>query len=163
MKSKKALYFLIPLVVLVWGLIILRVLKMTHPMADDNAFANRTVATGDSVKVRRLQRLNLNYADPFLKDIHVFSSSDQENNETYSVFKTNPEPPKKVVRWPNIIYNGLVENSKNRMAIVQCDNKTFIVGKDQVIGQLEVLSVFSDSIIVKNEEEKRTFIKTDKK
>lgn len=158
MKGKKSLFLLLPLVAVIWGLIIYRMVDFTKTKPHIFNSGNADVLSSDSVLYPKQQKLLLNYSDPFLKNI-AQSSKAENSNGAISLFKTNPEPEKKVVVWPTISYGGIIENKSGQLAIIKIDEKKIVTSQSQTVGGMVIKYIYRDSIVIEKEKELKTFFK----
>lgn len=158
MKNKKALYILVPLVLGIWSLIIFRVFDLTQ---NQSMVINKNVLPiikSDTLMYRKTEKLLLNYTDPFLKNIPKKSVSENQSG-TVSLFKTNPEPKKRVVNWPEIKYRGIIANKNKRLAIIKINNRKVVTASNKTINGITVKTIYNDSVIIEKEKEFKTFYK----
>ena len=157
MKNKKSLYILIPLVAIVWGLIIFRIIKMTQNDAYVLPQQSKAYVKKDSIVIPKLKKLNLNYPDPFLKKEAI--SGEMQEKEFHSLFYNNPEPEKTKVEWPDIVYKGMVENGKAMLGVVEIDKKRHLLSAQDQMEELTLIKIYTDSIIFEKKNEQKTFYK----
>lgn len=158
MKSKKSLYILIPLVVVVWGIIIFRVLNMTGNPEINNVLEFHVANDTDAIVFEKPKKLLLNYADPFLKNLP--KAEKQSKNSGYvSLFNNNPEPKIKEIDWPEVNYQGIIENKNKKVAIIKINDKKYLVSNGQNIKEMRVEGLYKDSIIFEKNKEIKTFYK----
>lgn len=157
MKGKKSLFLLLPLVAVIWGAIIYRLVDFTKtkPIINNK---NVAVLAADSILYPKQKKLLLNYSDPFLKNI-AKNSEAENSNGAISLFKTNPEPEKKVVVWPAISYGGIIENKSTQFAIIKIDEKKVVTSQGQSVSGMVIKYIYKDSIIIEKEKELKTFFK----
>ncbi len=160
MKKKKSIYILLPLVILVWGAIIAKVL---FNFSDSDAVNTTTKAIHAPDKTQKNVidsfSLYLNYADPFLGKMS--NSNNSTNSQTQSFQNIKEGIVKKPQQWPNIKYYGLVKNSKTRAlkANISVNNKMFILKEKEKIENLRLEMISIDSVIFSLKYEHKTFFK----
>lgn len=158
MKSKKSLYILIPMVLGVWGIIIFRVLDMTRVPATEKTFEFIIANNTDSLILEKPKKLLLNYSDPFLRMLPK-AEKDRENAGAISLFNNDPEPERKEIIWPEIKYQGIIENENKKVAILKIDEAKFLVSKSQIFNGMTVKMIYKDSIAIEKNREVKTFYK----
>ena len=152
MKNKKQVFFLLPTVALVWGLIIYKVINGAS--SDHTAYksVNKVAAsTNPVVSTDKSYTLVLNYDDPFGKV--------SKPRTKKSVQPTAKPIKKKVVKaeTPEIdlskfIYQGMVQNagSKQKIALVLVNNQMKMVKKGDLIDEeCKVVEIRKDAIQIK--------------
>jgi hypothetical protein len=171
MKNKKATYMLLSLVVCIWGIIGIRIYKHIHDSDNDeynaiSAINNSTYIPDSSKNVE----LKLNYKDPFLKRNVVVArstSTPQINKNRTSanirnrVSRPNQPVHKKMKSWPDIQYSGLILNDKTNeeLGLVQIGSQSFLIRNGDIREKIEILAIFADSVIVRYEDDQKTFLK----
>jgi hypothetical protein len=158
MKSKKSLYLLLPLVALIWGLIIYRIIQYTHPTTDNFDPRPLLPLVQDTITYPKQTKLLLNYADPFLKILST-EKCDKNPSEFASLFQNNPEPVLKEADWPVIAYKGMVKNGHDPLGIIEIDNKKTLVSNGSQLENLIVAKVYNDSIVISLDKKTKTFYK----
>jgi hypothetical protein len=160
MKNKKVIYILLPLVILIWGTILYRILKNIAP--------EESVSSGKSyipsLETARADTFSLiaDYPDPFLSRTSAPAPEPQSIaplQPREPVIK--PEPVKPVITWPSVKYSGIIRNIKNdrQLGVLQINGKDHLVSQNQSIGGIEVLQVYKDSVLLLYSGEKKVFRK----
>ena len=167
MKNKKFIWILLPGVLIIWGLIFFQVKKAVsssnQPLVrvapvEQQHFVNQDTST---------YRLRLNYDDPFLKNRRPLVRAQTTTNPTPTqpkmakpkVMKTVTKLP---LKWPNIIYRGLISSKKGNKSIylLEVDGASILMTAGELRDHLRLLKVYKDSVRIEYKgEEKRTFIK----
>lgn len=151
MKNKKHIYFLIPAVALVWGLIIYKVISGVSSGDPSNQQINKVVASDViEVKPNEPYTLALNYDDPFGK-----ISKTTVKKTTRTKVSTAKKPAKKVEK-PEIDlskykYQGMIQNagSKQKIALVSVNNEIKMVKEGDLIDEYKVVEIKKDAIQMK--------------
>jgi hypothetical protein len=151
MNSKKTIYILLPLAVVIWGFIIFRVMEQVDPDVEiSGSVLPVPKFQGDSLQKKGFKLL-LNYADPFL--------SNEVEREMDLIPEQNPNPESHKMRtwyWPNMQYGGCIQNKRKAVGILQLNSKNLLVQEGKVYDGYEVSKIYTDSIVMKREKEKRT-------
>lgn len=169
-KNKKSLYILIPLTLMVWGIIGYRILN--HVRSEDNTVVYSKTNISDANLFENTPDtffIENNYADPFLKGTFSVSRRPDPVKQT-SNKKPTPTPNRiamrrrmeeQNLRWPNVIYNGLIINEKDQTQTVLVS----INGKQKLMKPLEecdgvkVLKIYNDSLRIGYQEQEKSIAK----
>ena len=143
MKGSKSLYFLLPAVLFVWGLIGYRFMNMTG----DTSYEAPTPILIPTAKTEQSQpndrELVLDYPDPFLSNPKYSLESDEKEIEKSPQIKEDPYK-----NWAPLKYQGQISHSKrnNRVAIVEIAGTRYLMELgDDVLGY-ELVSLNQDSV-----------------
>lgn len=155
MKNKKVMYFLVPLVIIVWGAIILRLIAYYKGDAEVQEPLNIISTIKDKSNVPDTFSLILNYRDPFLSDVWV---SDEEvivpeGIQTIPIANQDVVPQKKItesIPWPKLVYGGIIENRKNSRTIIimSVDGKERLMCSGDEYANVKVAKIYWDSVKV---------------
>ena len=144
MKNKKLMFVLLPVVVVVWGVIIYRVV---NAMMDDEPTVLETISVSNRIQKEVIRyELALNYSDPFLGPSRVVS---RPKKSTKKVSKPRKRTVKQAtVKRPIIRYNGRIENTSSNEArhLISVDGQSHIVTLEQDIAGVVLKKVFTDSV-----------------
>jgi hypothetical protein len=153
MKNKKLTYFLIAIVLGVWGLILYRIFDAVGATDD----APMPVATKQGKEVfndfsipKDTAKLLLNYRDPFgitkPKDTTIKISGEISRKN----ISTTPKP---VMNWSFISYSGYVRNptSKKLIALVSINGQNITLAEGETKNQVKLLKNLRDSIKISYE------------
>lgn len=162
MKNKKLLYILIPLVLLVWGVILYKIFNVVNVSDSNEVLKSIVIVSPSNENLIDTFSIHPNYRDPFLskraKKIII-----SENKAT--IIAATPKLIKKIIaplpKWPNLVYGGLIknQNSNKQLALVQINGQSNIMKIGDIVGEIELTKIFSDSIEVKFQKEKRFVMK----
>ncbi len=173
MKNKKLQYILIPVVLLVWGLIIYRVVDFTK---QDDPVEPQIVSNiqpkQNNGYAQDTFSLHANYHDPFLKNvrytrpIYKNANTSNEKKEKKKV-KTKPESNIALrrdilenIRWPEIKYGGIVQNTQSgdKVGLIEVDKREFLIRKNDSVQRIFIKDIYKDSVIVIYKEKHKTFV-----
>ncbi len=160
MKKKKSIYILLPLVILVWGAIIAKVLfNLSSSDAVNTEAKSIHIPEQAQKNVIDSFSLYLNYVDPFLGKMSSSNNSTKPQTQLFQNLKEGII--KKPQQWPNIKYYGLVKNSKTRAlkANISVNNKMFILKEKESVENLRLEMISIDSVIFSLKYEHKTFFK----
>ncbi len=149
MKNKKNLYFLVPAVLFVWGVIIYRVVDFTSD--GDADFTPRTYATPlrENQETEQYQ-LKSSYPDPFLKTLTsadgVTSLNDKIDNQEQPQTQETTTP----ITPLNIQYRGFITESGTnaRIALLVIEGKEVFLKKGEQLDAFVIKQIQSDSISI---------------
>jgi len=169
LKNKKAIYLLIPLNIAIWGFFIYRIYK---GFADsEELVVNETKIKGDGGGIRdtTTYKLNLNYKDPFLKDVPKTQNHSNLGGNTpkeLPVKKTELKvkvttatvTPKPI---PEIKYLGLIKNSTSGVstALVSLNGQSKLIKANEVLDGVTFKSFDNTELIAVFGKEKITIKK----
>ncbi len=156
LKNKKSLYFLIPAVVGLWGLIIIRLFEFsTDENLDPIGGFDRYVDKVDQEEQIEVQ-LNLNYPDPFLKGLQPAKTRPRINN-TETLGKQIKPPSEKKEELPDDLidkftYSGYMNSGSNnlKVGLLDFDGEVLLVSTGDVVEGFEIGAIEKDSILLVN-------------
>lgn len=156
LKNKKALYVLLPLVLLIWGIIFYRVFSAIAPAEPMpvESFQIGSVLQGagssDTFSIKN------DYRDPFLaKPVSVsLPAAAKKILKKESI----PAPP---VVWPVIIYKGMIRNHQTgkQVYLVSVGGQESMMKPGDVLAEAELSRAFRDSIEMVYKKEIKIFKK----
>ncbi len=159
MKNKKNLYFLVPAVVLIWGMIIYRVLDFQTE--DPVGSVARPFVVGDTEHADEDYRPAFNYPDPFLKKLNTVqvasTSPVEEEPETVMELPKADTPP---VTY-DIAYKGYVTPSgaTGRVALLLINGKEVFLKRGESYEDFRVSRIYSDSVMIAVADERISIVK----
>lgn len=160
MKNKKTLYFLLSAAILIWGLVFYRIFSAVISENSTNLpLENISV----DIEKTTLDTFSIyaDYNDPFLKKNWSFIDEVKlESNKSQKKNKETIEKQQQIINWPKISYGGLVKNQKSNKQVVllTIDGNSHLMNAGETISGISLIKVFTDSIEVLFEKDKR-FIK----
>jgi len=148
MKNKKLTYFLIAIVLGVWGLILYRIFDAVGD--NDDTIAPVAVkqakeAFNDFSLPKDTAKLLLNYRDPF----GITKPKDTTARIRKAVsFKNTVVPTKPTMNWSFISYSGYIRNpsSKKLIALVSINGQNITLAEGETKSQVKLLKNLRDSI-----------------
>lgn len=158
MKNNTTKYLLVIFVVVVWGLIFYKVVKLVK--SSDVPRRNNLVSTNEESANKNVDTFNIiaNYADPFLKRSILVRSSNTIVGKNEKPQTRNTE--KKVVllkNWPNISYAGLVSSfmGNKSTALISINGESCVMKKGDILKDIELITITKDSVKLKFQNEFR--------
>ncbi len=157
MKSKKGVYFLLVVVLAIWGSVIYKLFFQNK--GGDDYVMNRPVFVPEQIDLTSLNDtffIHPNYRDPFLgKGIekHIKTSA------SVSVIKPLEKPTVvSTLKWPAVAFHGLIRNQKSnkQIALVQIEGHTYNMTPGDIQSGIELKRCFKDSVQLLFNMEKRT-------
>lgn len=155
MKNKKLAYLLVPLVLLIWGHIIYKLVvgySEVETVMEDIAPA--PVLKEVQLKTEAYE-LYANYADPFLKrqpkgDNVVTTPTTNTTTQHATVVPVKVEPKPVQEKWPDIEYKGSIINNttKEVVAMMSIDKKNQLLKKNDSYKELTLVDIATDSVVV---------------
>lgn len=126
MKSKKSIYILLPVVLIIWGLIIYRFFSFSNTEAVEEPANNNFLVKPLAVKPRDTIAINVHYRDPFLGK--MYAPSAKIRKDAKSIKNVTPDAP---LQWPPIIYKGIVSDTKNKKKVFMLiiNGNTFLMSE----------------------------------
>lgn len=160
MKNKKLTYILVPLVILIWGLIVYKVIsgiKEDGPL--DKVY--QTLALDNRKETIDTFVLKTNYEDPFLKEKNHYrghTAINQPKNKQQSVPNASVIPINYEVQYFGIISNL---KNKNKLGLIKIQGKDFLIKEgDLSLNNLKIYKIYKDSVIVISKNFKHTIKRT---
>lgn len=157
MKNKKLLYLLVPLTLLLWGSIILKIFNSLSGNGEAKSLnQNESLIKNEEIVFTDTFSLVLNYSDPFLGN--GISKVANSGNTTAPPAKNIKE--KQIIvatTWPEINYKGLIRNQKSskQLALVEINGQGNTMRAGESFNNVELTKVFKDSIEVKFGKERK--------
>ncbi|MGB5982077.1 MAG: hypothetical protein WBG46_08030 [Nonlabens sp.] len=139
LKSKKSLYILIPLTLIIWGTVVYKVYKGLNPDLPELEQFDASRFRESENQNETLVKLKEPEMDPFLG----------------TSYKKEPIVPKKskVVKqepfqWPRVIYLGTVAEKKNKqkVAAVEINGIRQTVERGDVVDSLKIVSIGKEDL-----------------
>jgi len=151
MKNKKNIYFLLPLVVIIWGLIAYKIFSGLKP----STFNEKVIQTNKQfipkiVKQTETFKIDSNYRDPFLGTI---------KKKKTAVRKTGKSVVKKTVVFPIVIYKGIIapKNRNEKVFIIVVNGKQYLFKRNSVFDNVKLLSGTTHEVVLQFQNNRQTF------
>jgi hypothetical protein len=159
LRSKKALYILVPLVTGIWSLVGYKI--YTGIKGDNTPEINVIPLPLINSVEPGIDTFSLfsNYRDPFLVQITAIPHPSSANNPVQSrkniAVRKNSALPKD--EWPTVVYSGIIKNQSNSMALIllSVGGKTYTVKQEEEVEGLKVSSFTNTEVILLKGREKR--------
>ncbi len=176
MNSKRSVYLLLPLVLLVWGLIGWRIWAAASDSAPGIESLPAMALRAKPAAARHRPVLLLTYGDPFkpgpsrnappvtgpMPAASAFSSAPVSRPATSLNFAVRPTTPAAAVVsvvWPQIKYLGVIAHSGGnaQVALLAIDNQEMVVKAGKSERGVQVLKLFRDSVQLSFSGQKKSF------
>jgi len=152
MKNKKNIYFLVPAVLLIWGLLGYRVFSAVQPtVTSTDLELSENAYQPTSFKEAETFTIKVDYRDPFLGT----TSKTQKPTRKRSI--TTVQKPAQP--FPQIVYKGVVsgQGNKEQVFIISIDGKQFFFKKNQTFNGVQLRNGSVKSIRLKFQGQQQTF------
>ena len=148
-------YILLPLVALIWGIIFFRIFSSFNEPIIDNQFHDVEVKTNETLAPDTFHIL-ADYRDPFLGNVISTNESSQKNTEVKKIV-TVPKPIVQAVKWPSVVYGGIIKNQKSQKQLVmmQVGGQDNLMRQGDEKGGVQLVKIYKDSIEVSFQKEKK--------
>lgn len=150
------------LVVGIWGYVGLQFFNGPGEEEEEWMGDETTGVERPMINMGKKQELQLNYADPFLKEETRPVVPIRKNDAP----KSPPKKEEKVIppayTWPNIVYKGLIQNKTQPdklIGVIVINGQERIVRKGEKINELSVASIEKNRVELAYEKEKKVFVK----
>jgi hypothetical protein len=157
MKSKKSIYILLPLVLLIWGMLIYQFFSYTSPEVIE-VQEELPLFVKIDYKEPDTTALDINHRDPFTGKL------ENANRNSSSNAKASNEPKIQILSTPEvqtqIEYKGIVSDvaNKKKVFMVIIDNQTFLMKQGDKENEVELINGNSESITVKHKGKKKNIL-----
>lgn len=159
MNKKVKLYLLIVVNVLAWGYVVYKIYGALKTKDDFILETNNYKIRPVNTLKKYDAKLNLNYPDPFLKDVLLKkadlnqsnsfqNNSNKKNNSTNTSNVKVPAPSQTIV--PDIKYLGFISNiEKGKQTVfVSINGKSIIVSRGQSVDDVLFKEISSSELVV---------------
>ena len=162
MKNKKLMYILLPLVIIIWGAIVYKIISNYTGGNDTGIVLSDEKTKVLPVNIADTFSLILNYPDPFLKgEAQVYNYTKtilpqaNYNKTTVNTAKTKENVQ---VNWPVIVYGGIIKNKGNNKtcSIIKINGVEYLMNVGGTYKDVTLIKVYKDSAIVQYKNIKKT-------
>ena len=146
MKSKKSIYILLPLVLLIWGVLIYQVFSFSIPTTPSIPEHNVVIAPLSNINKNDTFNIKIAGRDPFLGKIVTLKDS----NLVKIKKRTKNIPAEDTILWPQIQYKGMVSDSKEKVNVymVVIEGQTFLMKKGDFQNEVKLKDGDRETIYV---------------
>ncbi|MBW8050715.1 MAG: hypothetical protein FVQ77_10360 [Cytophagales bacterium] len=162
MKNKKLTYFLIVLLVFIWGLIFYKIFVGVFDGSNNYVIANiQKKPVKDIIITSDTFTIKANYRDPFLAQ--TYSNVAKKTKKKIVTKPVIKKPIEAVlpIRWPVIKYLGSIKNQKTNkeVAMININRKEKLISVGDTVTGIRLLKIYGDSVQVVYEKEKKVIKK----
>ena len=153
MKNKKNIYFLLPAVLIVWGILIYKVVSGLNPSEQHSQAIEPTGQfTPKSFKKTETFTIKADYRDPFLGTL-------QKKKTTKTKRKTSPVVEEESIPFPNIIYKGIIspKNKNEKVFLIIVNGQQHLFKSNTTFSEVKLLNGNPKDITVQFQDQKKTF------
>lgn len=150
---------LVLILIAVWGWILHSVFDKPADAVDSMVSVHSTPEASMNGSEENYTLL-LNYADPFLKNATKPSQQRSIAKKNPPQNTPKPKPAKRTrVPWPEVQYFGVVKNPNRGMqlGLISINKQSHLLEKSITIGDLQIRTFNSDSVIVALNDEVKSF------
>ena len=152
MKNRKTAYFLVPVVLAIWGMIGWKVYAAIGGNNKDSSIPSVQKKVKPSAsEISDTIELIANYRDPFLDKSVVINDNSKPKIQNSKLPQVKvADPPNVSVSWPKIIYHGLIRKSgsEKTLGFLSVDGKSHFVQMGDEAGEVKVGKIWKDSVEV---------------
>jgi hypothetical protein len=158
MNKKRLNIILIPGTIIIWAIIIMKILSYSKNPPTENYNIPNKQSGKDPISEEDTIKIFANYRNPFSP---TFSEMFTQSNTIKPIIKPVQNKISTNVSWPDIIYYGLIKNTKDgkELALLTVSKRTIIAEKNSENEDIRILTIANDSIKVKLHKETKTIIK----
>ncbi|RZJ94936.1 MAG: hypothetical protein EOO60_01815 [Hymenobacter sp.] len=180
MNSKRSVYLLVPLVLLVWGLIGWRIWAAANDSTSEAEQLPTVALRAKPTTVRHQPKLLLAYDDPFkpgpshstpslvgsLPAVGTLPNAATSGRSAASLnFAVRPAVPTVAIAsvpWPQIRYLGVIAHAGGsaQVALLAIDNQEFVIKASKSERGVQVLKLFRDSVQLGFSGQKKSFVRS---
>lgn len=155
MKNKKNIFFLVPAILIIWGLIGYRIYKAVNPLPIETITTN----TVDDFKPKKIATtksytINAAYRDPFLGTL-------TSNIMRKRKVATTVTKPKEQLVFPTIVYKGIVSpktSRKSAVYLVQINGQQNLLKLRSASQEITLISGNGKEIVLEYKKERKTYL-----
>jgi hypothetical protein len=150
-KDKRTTYILVPLTIIIWGIIFIKIYSEfgSKKLIIENL--SRVIHVEQANNKDSVYDLILNYPDPFLKE----HGRNKQLSRSANMELKNSIPAN---TWPNIEFRGFVgKNSGTETGFLKIGNTNMLVMQGQNLSGFIIRSIVKDSICIEFKNELRWF------
>jgi len=153
MKNKKNIYFLLPVVIIVWGLLVYKIIGGLNPSAQQT---KTTEAIGQfnpkTIKQTSSFTIKTDYRDPFLGTF-------EKKKRKIIKRKNTPIVKKESIPFPTIVYKGIVspKGKNEKVFLIIVNGQQHLFKRSAVFNDVKLLKGNAKEITVLFQKQKQTF------
>jgi len=169
-KNKKILYFMIPLILLVWGVVFSQLYSFFFAKPITVVQEPESIINIDEIKEETFSII-ADYRDPFLgnkvrvsrsRSVSVSTGTSRQQSNSQRGQNTSRKVESIQQPWPSILYMGMIKNKDNldrKVIFVKIDNKEYKVKEGDVVNFVTINEINKEFIKVSFQKETKTITK----
>ncbi|MBN1953393.1 MAG: hypothetical protein JW801_19465 [Bacteroidales bacterium] len=161
MKNKKLNYVLVPLVLLIWGTLIVKVIN--HLRDNNMIITPPDLPRLDADLADSLESYELlaNYKDPFIRyqTVQNQKAAVDKNIKNKTNRTSERKPARSIVRWPDISFGGIISHEERQIGLVQVNANSLLLKEGEVRDGICLDKLYKDSVSLIYQGETKTFKK----
>ncbi len=153
MKNKKNIYFLLPAVIIVWGLLVYKIIGGLSPSAQQT----ETIESIEQFNPKTIEQtssftIKTDYRDPFLGTF-------EKKKRKATNRKNTPVVKKPSVPFPTIVYKGIVspKGKNEKVFLIVVNGQQHLFKRSTVFNKVKLLNGNAQEITVVFQQQKQTF------
>lgn len=149
MKNKNTLYILIPLVLVVWGLILWKVLSGTDGVVHTD-YSPRVSENSEVADTARYL-LRFGYHDPFLRvsrEASVRTKTTSTSPEANKIKAINLNETKSIKKPTGLIYRGIISGKMDSVGLLELNGDKKLVSPTDQLGPYTIQRVEDGSLTI---------------
>lgn len=150
MKHKKSIYFLLPLVIFIWGSVMYEFFSFSNDQEIEQKNGSQDDDFSLEFKKREITRINVMYRDPFLGKVYRESNARIVSSKKAVVPKGKQPKIEETIVWPALQYKGIVSDTKekNKVFMLIINGKTFLMKAGETENEVYLKSGDRTSVLV---------------
>lgn len=154
MKNKKNIYFLLPAVLIIWGILLYKILWGIAPPTQNNPIAEHIGKFTPKV-IEQTEKFSIktDYRDPFLGTFEQKRKKKIRKHIPLQTVKKEKTP------FPTIVYKGIVTplGKNKKVFLISVNGQQHLFKKNTVYNKVKLLTGNSQHITVQFQKQKQTF------
>jgi hypothetical protein len=137
---------MIPLVVAIWGLIILKIID--YQPSDRDAISQFLPTVEESMADTARYELNFDYRDPFLRSSVRSASAGKSTSKqrANNIKQVDLSKQTQVTKPSTLIYRGEISGHRYKVGLLEMKGNKVLVREHTDVGEYTILSVETDSL-----------------
>ena len=153
MKNKKNIYFLLPAVIIVWGLLVYKIIGgLNSSVQQTQSIESVRHFTPASLEQAETFTIKADYRDPFLGTF-------EKKKRKVTKHKNTPIEKKPNVPFPAIAYKGIVspKGKNEKVFLIIVNGQQHLFKRSTVFNEVKLLSGNAHEITLRFQKQKQTF------
>ena len=154
MKNKKNLYFLLPAVLIIWGILIYKIVWGISPKAQNNQLGEQAHKfTPKIIEQSETFSIQTDYRDPFL------GTFEKRKKKRTIKAKKIQAVEKEIVPFPSIVYKGIVspKGKNEKVFLISINGKQYLLKKNKIADDVRLIKGNGKEITLQFQKQIQTF------